>query len=112
MLSLARRAYINDHSFKFGWFRFDASSNSNNGKNTDMQIWLHRGNPVDLTDKNSDDFRLKNIKYARSIDSTGKPSSIKPHNDVIPEHKIIPVSYHHLTLHTTPYVSIERLYIS
>ena len=65
-------------------------ANSNNGKNTDMQIWFHRGNPVDLTDKNSDDFRLKNIKYARSIDSTGKPSSIKPHKDVMPEHKIIP----------------------
>ena len=65
-------------------------ANSNNGKNTDMQIWFHRGNPVDLTDKNSDDFRLKNIKYSVGIGSTGKPMGIKSHKDVMPEHKIIP----------------------
>lgn len=71
-------------------FTISNFADSNSSKNTDMQIWLLRGNPVDLTDKNSDNFRLKNIKYARSIDSTGKPSGIKPHKDVIPEHKIIP----------------------
>ena len=69
----------------------DNFANDNKNKNNlDMQIWLHKGNSVDGTDKDSDDFRLKNIKYAVGTDSKGMPTGIRVHKDVMPEHKIIP----------------------